>query len=102
MDPSQLPEEDVSDNSDYNKSLSPEPQGDGDSDPTLSDVEGGPQALSSQATKARSPRWQSWQDRYLAQAVDQTHPFLLPPSDREEGWNGTAEVLLRDSRPFDH
>jgi hypothetical protein len=46
---------------------------------------------------ARAPRWQSWQDRYLALAVDQTRPFLLPPFQREEGWNATAEVLRRDS-----
>jgi hypothetical protein len=44
-----------------------------------------------------SPRWQSWQDRYLTQAVDQTRPFLLPSSERKEGWNRTADVLLRDS-----
>jgi hypothetical protein len=94
---SQLPENDVSINSDYNKSLSPEPQGDGDRDPTLSDLEEGSQALSFRATNARSPRWQSWQDRYLTQAVDQTRPFLLPSSEREEGWNRTAEVLLWDS-----
>jgi hypothetical protein len=46
----------------------------------------------------RSPHWMPWQDRYLAQAVDQVRPFLLPLAEREEGWNRTAEVLLQDSR----
>ncbi|KAJ6523215.1 hypothetical protein B0H19DRAFT_1202092 [Mycena capillaripes] len=96
IDLSQLPEDNVNSNSD-SESSSGEPHADSDSDPTLSDLEAGPQALSFRATNARSPRWQSWQDRYLIQAVDQTRPFLLPPSEREEGWNRTSEILLRDS-----
>jgi hypothetical protein len=89
---SQLPSDNVSIHSDSHKSPSPSPEADEDDD---SDPEA---PANPQATKARSPRWQSWQDRYLIQAVDQTRPFLLDPSEREKGWNETAEVLLRDSR----
>jgi hypothetical protein len=53
--------------------------------------------VSSQVMNARAPRWQFWQVHYLALAAVQTRPFLLPPSQREEGWNATAEVLCRDS-----
>lgn len=93
---SQLPSEDVSIHSDSHKSSSPEADEDEDSDPSpdLSDLA----PANPQATRARSPRWQSWQDRYLVQAVDQTRPFLLDTSQREEGWNETAKVLLRESR----
>ncbi|KAJ6456921.1 hypothetical protein C8R45DRAFT_1033891 [Mycena sanguinolenta] len=90
VDSSHLPDE-------YEKSVSLIPQDRSDDDVTPSDLEDGPHIPLSQVTNARSPRWQSWQDRYLAKAVDQTRPFLLPPSDREEGWNRTAELLLRDS-----
>ncbi|KAJ7883217.1 hypothetical protein B0H14DRAFT_3433082 [Mycena olivaceomarginata] len=84
-----------------NASLS-EPQGDSDhqdgNPDELSEPEAQADTPSSQVANARSPRWQSWQDRYLAVAADQTRPFLLTPSEREDGWNRTAEVLLRDSR----
>lgn len=85
------------------KSTSPVLPDDGEEqgpNPQLSDAEPevASQPASAQAAKARSPRWQSWQDRYLAQAVDKIRPFLLPASEREEGWNRTAQVLLEDSR----
>jgi hypothetical protein len=91
----------VSNDSDCSRSSSPESQGGNDqhgSDPTpapLDDEQ--PHARPSQAKNARSPHWQSWQDRYLALAVDETCPFLLPPSEREAGWNRTADVLYRNS-----
>ncbi|KAJ6559566.1 hypothetical protein B0H19DRAFT_1260274 [Mycena capillaripes] len=96
---SRLPSDDDSIHGDSHMSSSSEDEaaGEEDNDPTpdLSDLEA---PANSQAARARSPRWQSWQDRYLVQAVDQTRPFLLDPSEREEGWNETAAVLLRDSR----
>ncbi|KAJ7358623.1 hypothetical protein DFH08DRAFT_953739 [Mycena albidolilacea] len=99
VDGSQLPEDENHDgasvHSDHDES-SEQP----DAHPTPaepSDGEDEPHTLSSQVMNARAPRWQSWQDRYLALAVDQTRPFLLPPFQREEGWNATAEVLRRDS-----
>ncbi|KAJ7307916.1 hypothetical protein DFH08DRAFT_975300 [Mycena albidolilacea] len=96
-----LSADNVSNDSDYSRSSSPESQGGSDqhsSDPTPvpSDDEQ-PHARSSQAKNARSPHWQSWEDRYLAQAVDETRPFLLPPSERKAGWNRTADVLYRNS-----
>lgn len=96
-----LPADGASLDSAHSRSPSPEFPGsdddqDHDSSPNQTDEEPD-DTPSSQVTNARSPRWQSWQDRYLAQAVDQIRPFLLPPAEREEGWNRTAEVLYRDS-----
>ncbi|KAJ6537948.1 hypothetical protein B0H19DRAFT_1270327 [Mycena capillaripes] len=95
MEGSQLPSDDDSIHGDSHKSSS-EATEEEDNDPTpdLSDLEA---PANAQAVRARSPRWQSWQDRYLVQAVDQTRPFLLDASEREGGWNETAAVLLRDS-----
>ncbi|KAJ7846004.1 hypothetical protein B0H13DRAFT_1908059 [Mycena leptocephala] len=100
MDSSQLPDDSTSIHSDYEPELQDDIEEQNDTQlPELSNEEDEEpsQAPSAHATNARSPRWVSWQDRYLAQAVDQIRPFLLPPSEREEGWNRTAEVLHQDS-----
>ncbi|KAJ6601928.1 hypothetical protein DFH09DRAFT_1069474 [Mycena vulgaris] len=100
MDSSQLPDDSTSIHSDYEPELQENIEKQNNTQPPeLSDEEDEEpsQAPSAHATNARSPRWVSWQDRYLAQAVDQIRPFLLPPSEREEGWNRTAEVLHQDS-----
>ncbi|KAF7343199.1 Myb-like domain-containing protein [Mycena venus] len=97
----ELPADDSSLDGTYSQSPSPEfPENDEEEDRDLSPEptdEEPDDVLSSQVANVRTPRWQSWQDRYLALAVDQIRPFLLPPSEREEGWNRTAEVLYRDS-----
>ncbi|KAJ7934415.1 hypothetical protein B0H13DRAFT_2305841 [Mycena leptocephala] len=100
MDSSQLPDDSTSIHSDYEPELQDDIEEQNDTQPpelSNEEDEEPSQAPSAHAANARSPRWVSWQDRYLAQAVDQIRPFLLPPSEREEGWYRTAEVLHQDS-----
>ncbi|CAK5266198.1 unnamed protein product [Mycena citricolor] len=48
---------------------------------------------STQARNATSKRWLPFQDRYLAQAVDQRRPFAEAPSDRNTAWDDTSDIL---------
>ncbi|KAJ7820864.1 hypothetical protein B0H13DRAFT_2377698 [Mycena leptocephala] len=97
MNSSQLPDDSTSIHSDYESELQEDIEKQNDTQPPELSDEEDEELSQAHAMNARSPRWVSWQDRYLAQAVDQIRPFLLPPSEREEGWNRTAEVLHQDS-----
>ncbi|KIJ46689.1 hypothetical protein M422DRAFT_29193 [Sphaerobolus stellatus SS14] len=50
-----------------------------------------------QSQNARSPRWQPWQDRFLAAEVLKLRPFLEPRSLAQEAWDKLAEEMRIDS-----